>query len=47
MDIEKRDEEIHKLREEGATFSHIASLFNISTTRVTQLYYRTRYNGLP
>jgi len=43
MDIEKRDEQIYKLREEGATFSHISSLFNISTTRVTQLYYRTRY----
>ena len=43
MDIEKRDEQIYKLREEGAMFSHISSLFNISTTRVTQLYYRTRY----
>jgi len=43
MDIEKRDEQIYKLREKGATFSHISSLFNISTTRVTQLYYRTRY----
>lgn len=37
--IDKRDEQIYKLREDGATFRHIGSLFNITGTRASQVYY--------
>lgn len=43
MDTDKRDKQIYKLREEGATFSHIASLFNISRTRAAQVYSRIKH----
>ena len=40
--IKDRDELVYKLRKEGATFSRIASLLNISGTRVTQIYSRAK-----
>jgi hypothetical protein len=43
MNLEKRDEEIYKLRNQGATFSHIASAFSISRSRAQQLYVRKKY----
>ena len=43
MNLEKREEEIYKLRNQGATFSHIASAFSISRSRAQQLYARTKY----
>jgi DNA-directed RNA polymerase specialized sigma subunit len=43
MNLEKREEEIYKLRNQGATFSHIASAFNISRSRAQQLYARAKY----
>ena len=43
MNLEKREEEIYKLRNQGATFSHIASAFKISSSRAQQLYARAKY----
>jgi hypothetical protein len=43
MNLEKREEEIYKLRNQGATFSHIASAFSISRSRAQQLYVRKKY----
>lgn len=43
MDINKRNGQIYKLREDGATFTHIGSLFNISKSRASQVYYRLKY----
>lgn len=43
MDLDKRDEEIYTLREDGATFSHIGSLFNITRNRARQVYCRLKY----
>jgi DNA-directed RNA polymerase alpha subunit len=43
MNLGKREEEIYKLRNEGATFSDIASAFNISRSRAQQLYARVKY----
>ncbi len=40
--IKERDELVYKLRKEGATFRHIASLLNISGGRVAQIYSRVR-----
>lgn len=37
MNIDQRDEEIWRLRKEGATYSQIASRFDISPTRVEQI----------
>lgn len=42
MRIEKRNERIYELRENGATFSYIGSLFNISKSRASQVYYRIK-----
>ena len=38
----ERDEFVYKLRKEGASFGHIASLLNISKARVAQLYSRAK-----
>ena len=40
--IKERDDLVYKLRKEGATFRHIASLLNISGSRVAQIYSRVR-----
>ena len=40
--IKERDELVYKLRKKGDTFRHIASLLNISGTRVTQIYSRAK-----
>ena len=40
--IKERDELVYKLRKEGAMFRHIASLLNISGSRVSQIYSRVR-----
>jgi predicted patatin/cPLA2 family phospholipase len=50
--LKKREDEIYKLREDGATFRHIASKFNVSESRAHQLYARAKfmkevYNTLP
>ena len=42
IDIQKRDEEIYILRQKGKAFKHIASLYNISSTRAQQLYAREK-----
>ena len=42
MNIAERNERIYKLREEGATFRHIGSLYNISKSRANQVYYRIK-----
>ena len=38
----ERDEFVYKLRKEGASFGHIASLLNISKARVAQIYSRAK-----
>jgi hypothetical protein len=43
MNLENREEKIYKLRNQGATFSHIASAFNISRSRAHQLYVHAKY----
>jgi len=43
MDKEKRENEIYELRGQGLTYSYIASLFNISRSRVQQIYVRAKY----
>ena len=40
MDIDQRDEEIWRLRREGAPFSQIATRFDISPSRAQQIYRR-------
>ncbi len=40
--VKERDDLVYKLRKEGATFRHIASLLNISGGRVAQIYSRVR-----
>jgi len=50
--LTKREDEIYKLREDGATFLDIASKFNVSKSRAHQLYARAKfmkeiYNTLP
>ena len=42
IDIQKRDEDIYILRQKGKAFKHIASLYNISSTRAQQLYAREK-----
>jgi hypothetical protein len=42
MDKNDLEEEIFALREAGKTFSNIASMYDISTERVRQLYYRAK-----
>ena len=41
-DFQKRDEKIFKLRQQGKTFKHIASLYNIGSTRAGQIYHREK-----
>lgn len=43
MDINKRNEQIYRLRKDGATFRHIGSLFNITGWRACQIYHRLKY----
>lgn len=43
MDKENRENEIFKLREQGLTYSHISSLFNISRSRAHQIYRNAKY----
>ena len=42
MNIDQRDEEIWRLRTEGATFSQIAKRFDISSNRVRQICLRRK-----
>lgn len=42
MDIEQRDDQIWKMRREGATFSQIAKRFDLSPSRVQQIYCRKK-----
>jgi hypothetical protein len=41
--LTEREDEIYKLREDGATFCHIASKFNISKSRAHQLYAQVKF----
>ncbi len=41
-DFQKRDEKIFKLRQQGKTFKHIASLYNICSARAGQIYRREK-----
>ena len=43
MTSENREEKIYELRNQGATFSRIASVFNISPSRAQQLYKHAKY----
>ena len=38
MNMDQRDEQIWRLRKEGATFSQIADRFDISSGRAQQIY---------
>lgn len=41
-DLQKRDEAIYKLRQQGKTYKYIASLYNIGTARAGQIYHREK-----
>jgi DNA-directed RNA polymerase alpha subunit len=41
-DLQKRDEEIYKLREQGKTYKYIASLYSIGSKRAWQIYHREK-----
>ncbi|MCK5680852.1 hypothetical protein KAI46_08600 [bacterium] len=41
--ITKRDEQIYQLRKDGYTFTHIASLFDISNARAQKIYQGVKY----
>ena len=43
MDKDKRENEIYELREQGLTYSHIASLFDISRSRAHQIFRIAKY----
>jgi len=43
MDKDKRENEIYELREQGLTYSHIASLFDISKSRAHQIFRIAKY----
>ncbi len=43
MDIEKREEKIYVLRQQGLTYTQIASVFNISRSRAQQIYFCAKY----
>lgn len=40
--LQKRAHEIFKLRQQGKTFKHIASLYDISVARAGQIYHREK-----
>ena len=43
MDKDKRENEIYELREQGLTYSHIASIFDISRSRAHQIFRIAKY----
>ena len=43
-DFQERNQNIFKLRQQGKTFKHIGSLYNIGLSRVGQIYHREKEN---